>query len=305
MSLKQNRAASFAVVTLVCLLASAAGMLVYIKLPCAFWLNLLIADIAATVVTFLFSVVFSNASVYDPYWSVQPVVIVSAFAVGVPLTKFRLLLLIAIWFWGVRLTANWAYTFKGLDHQDWRYTMLHEQTGGFYPAVNFVGIHLVPTLIVYACVLPAVFAFRYDAADGLLSRLFILLSVAAVILQGTADWQMHNFRRQQRGGFIRTGLWKYSRHPNYLGEILMWWGIALAVFAAMPSRWYLCLGAFANTLLFLFVSIPMADRRQGKKSGFASYKRQTRMLFPLPKREFVMIEPAAETVEPVYEASTK
>ena len=94
---------------------------------------------------------------------------------------------------------------------------------------------------------------------------------------------MHRFRKNRTGTFIRTGLWKYARHPNYLGEILMWWGVALAVISVYPSAWYLCAGAVANTILFLVVSIPMADNRQSKKEGFAEYKAATRMLLPVKK----------------------
>ena len=63
----------------------------------------------------------------------------------------------------------------------------------------------------------------------------------------------------------------------------MWWGVALAAVSVVPERWYLCAGAAANTLLFFFVSIPMADKRQSRKAGFAEYKKQTRMLLPFPK----------------------
>ena len=81
----------------------------------------------------------------------------------------------------------------------------------------------------------------------------------------------------------RLGLWKHSRHPNYLGEILVWGGVGLSVVCAAPSAWYLAAGAVANTLLFLAVSIPMADKRQSRKEGFAEYKKQTRMLLPIKK----------------------
>ena len=63
----------------------------------------------------------------------------------------------------------------------------------------------------------------------------------------------------------------------------MWWGVALSVIFSVPSAWYLAAGAVSNTLLFLFVSIPMADNRQARKSGFAEYKAQTRMLLPIKK----------------------
>ena len=281
--LKANRAASFAVITLVYILAAVLAIFVYRALSFDWWLSLLIADVAATVFTFLFSIVFNNASVYDPYWSVQPAVILAAFSIGKDLTAFGILLIIAVFFWAIRLTLNWAYTFGGLNHQDWRYIMLKEKTGLFYPIINFIGIHTIPTLVVYGCILPAVYAVRMGLSVNVVNILFVCLSIGAAVLQGVADIEMHKYRKNRNSAFIRIGLWKYSRHPNYLGEILMWWGIAWAVVIAEPDVWYLAAGAFANTLLFLFVSIPMADKRQSKKDGFDEYKKQTRMLLPIKK----------------------
>ncbi len=283
---KIGRAWSFALIALVYAAAIAVGTTLCVFLPLETWLNLLVADVAATVVVFLFSLIFRNASVYDPYWSVQPIVIVIGYAISAKtLSVVQILPLTAVLLWGVRLTANWAYTFYGLGHQDWRYTMLQEKTGKAYPLVNFVGIHLVPTLVVYACVLPVVFTFAENPAFNAGAAVFFALSVGATVLQGVADVQMHRYRKNRNGPFMRNGLWKYSRHPNYLGEILMWWGIALAYVCIAPQRWYLAAGAVANTLLFLLVSIPMADKRQSRKEGFDEYKRQTRMLLPIYKKQ--------------------
>ena len=281
--LQKNRGASFAILAAVYLLAAAVGVVTYRALPFDWHLSLLIADVAATVVTFLFSLLFQNASVYDPYWSVQPPVILIAFAVGRGLNLFGILLLAVVSFWAVRLTANWAYTFGNLTHQDWRYTMLREKTGAWYPVINFVGIHMVPTLVVWGCVLPGVWAIREGLPLTVGGGIFLALSLSAALLQGAADIQMHTFRKHRTAPFCRVGLWKYSRHPNYLGEILMWWGVGLSVVAADPSLWFLLAGALANTALFFFVSIPMADGRQSRKEGFAEYKAETRMLLPLPK----------------------
>lgn len=285
MSPKENRAFSFLIIAMVYLLAAAAGIGVFAVLPLDTWLSLLIADVAATFVVFLFSVIFKNASVYDPYWSVQPIVILIAFAAVNPVPMSAILVMISVMVWGIRLTANWAYTFKNLNTQDWRYTMLEKKTGKFYPLVNFVGIHLVPTLVVYACTLPAVYLILDAPALNAGGVIFFLVSLAAVLLQGTADVQMHVFRKEKRSGFIRTGVWKYSRHPNYLGEILMWWGVALASLCVNPARWYLIAGAVLNTCLFLFVSIPMADKHQSRKRGFEAYKQNTRMLLPIYKKQ--------------------
>ncbi len=281
--LKQNRALSFIAVAIVYVIATVVGVEIYSMIELDWWIALLLADVAATVVTFIFSLIFKNASVYDPYWSVQPPVILVAFAFGSHLNAFGILLMAVVSFWAIRLTANWAYTFANMTHQDWRYTMLHEKTGIFYPVINFIGIHMVPTLVVYGCILPAAYAIRFGLDANIGSIIFLLISLGAATMQGISDIQMHKFRKNRDAAFIRHGFWKYSRHPNYLGELLMWWGIGLSVVCTEPSLWYLAGGAFANTVLFLAVSIPMAEGRQSRKEGYAEYKKSTRMLLPIKK----------------------
>lgn len=282
-SWKENRALCFVLIALVYTITAAVGILSYRLISASWWLALLLADVIATVVTFAFSVGFRNASVYDPYWSVQPLVIVACFSFGKEADLLRCLLIICVWLWGVRLTANWAYTFHGLHCQDWRYTMLKQKIGVFYPIINLIGIHLVPTLVVYACVLPAVFAFQTQPSFSPWSLVGILISLFAVLLQLVSDIQMQHYRNHRNAPFIRIGLWKHARHPNYLGEILMWWGIGLAVVASYPKAWMLLLGAALNTLLFLCVSVPMAERRQSSKEGYLQYRRETRVFLPVPK----------------------
>lgn len=281
--IKDSKAISILLITCIYIMAACLGLLVFFILPFAFWANLLIADIASTVFVFVFSVLFKNASVYDPYWSVQPVVIVLCFAVCHHITSATVLLLISIFYWAVRLTGNWAYVFENLNHQDWRYTKLQKENGRLYPLVNFAGIHLMPTLIVYLTVLPAVFVTRDEVSANAGSYIGSAICIGAATLQLAADTQMHKYRKSGKHGLIRTGLWKYARHPNYLGEILMWWGIAVQTLSVMPNRWWLAAGALVNTLLFFFVSIPLADKRQSSKPGYAEYKAGTRSLLPIPK----------------------
>ena len=282
-AIKDSRAKSFAAVFIIYLLVSAVGVTVFHFLPFGVFVSLLIADIIATAFTFIFSLIFKNASVYDPYWSVQPIVIVSLFAAVKGLDLSGVFPLIAISVWGVRLTANWAYTFKGLKYEDWRYVLLKEKTGKLYPVINFTGIHMIPTLVVFLCVIPAVAVIILKPQFNALSVVFFAISILAVLLQGVSDLEMHAYRKDRKEPFMRKGLWKYSRHPNYLGEILFWWGIGLFAVVLMPDKWYLLSGALSNTLLFLCVSIPMADGRQAKKEGFEQYKKETFALLPVKK----------------------
>ena len=281
--IKESRVASFIVVALVYALAIEIGLITYAFMPLNNYWALLIADIVATIVVFIFSLIFGNASMYDPYWSVQPIVILTCFMIGRSLNAIKILFFIVVALWGVRLTANWAYTFKNLKSEDWRYGLLREKTGKWYPLVNFFGIHMVPTLIVYACILPAVFVMQ-SGVNNVFAFIFIVISLLAATMQGFADVQMHKFRKNKTTeNFIKNGLWTHSRHPTYLGEILMWWGVGLAsVFATSWAHWYLLVGAMLNTLMFMFISIPMADKKQSTKAGFEEYKEQTNMLLPLP-----------------------
>lgn len=281
--IKNSRAASFVAVALVYIIAAAAGCAVYLALPFPFWLSLLIADVAATVIVFAFSLIFKNASVYDPYWSVQPIVILAFCSFRVGLTLVTLLPFIVVCLWGVRLTANWVYSFRGLNYEDWRYEKLRKSTGSLFPLVNFFGIHLLPTLIVYACVLPIVFLYIEAAYLRPICFLFLLVSILGVILELVSDVQMHRYHKQGARGILDTGLWKNSRHPNYLGEILMWWGMGLYSVFAMMDKWYLLAGAVLNTALFLAVSIPMMEERESPKRGFAAYKKKTHLLLPIKK----------------------
>ena len=284
----KNRFLSLSVIILVYAVAIAGGLSLYNYLEQAgcfsYPIRLLLADVFATVIVFIFSLIFANASVYDPYWSVQPPVILGVVLIKCGGSFFAWGVFAAVLLWGLRLTANWAYNFKSFEYQDWRYTMLKEKTGRLYPLVNFLGIHLFPTLVVYLCILPAVIAVHNAAVLNFFSAPFLLLSFAAPVFQGIADIQMHRFRNDKspdRGNFIRTGLWKKSRHPNYACEILMWWGIAWTCFFSMPvsgASWFLLCGALINNLMFLFISIPMADKRQSLKPGFDEYKKATRML---------------------------
>ena len=280
---RDNKALGILIITVIYIAASFLGIWLYFLLPFSFWLNLLIADVVSTVFVFSFSVVLKNASVYDPYWSVQPIVILVCFAWHYKLTSAAVLLLVSVIFWGIRLTGNWAYVFGGLNNQDWRYTKLKEDNGKLYPLINFAGIHMVPTLIVYMCTLPSVFVAREEVNANIGSYVGTVICISAAMLQLVADTQMHKYRKRGEHGLIRTGLWKYARHPNYLGEISMWWGVAIQAVSVMPERWWLIAGAVANTVLFFTVSIPMADKRQSKKPGYAEYKKSTRSLLPIPK----------------------
>ncbi|WP_433380592.1 DUF1295 domain-containing protein [Actinoplanes sp. CA-142083] len=253
----------------------------------------LVADLAATVVVFGVSVLVRNASLYDPYWSVAPPVIVLAWVWWrnggdlAAVSERQLTVLVLVLAWAVRLTANWASSWRGLTHEDWRYVQLREQRPSWLPfwVVNLVGIQLMPTLVVFAGLLsawPAVTVL--DRPLGWLDVLATLVVVLAVVTEAVADRQVRSFARDpaNRGRVLDRGLWRYSRHPNYLGEIAFWWGLWLFGLAAAPGWWWTVLGPIAMVLLFVFVSVPLMDRRSvQRRPAYADHMRRVPALLPL------------------------
>ena len=282
--MKQSRKLSFLFTVLVYALALAVGVYVFDRARGSVYFRVFAADIAATVFLYLISLPLDNASVYDPYWSVAPIVILPIFVSAFGTWNAGTIALVGcVLYWGIRLTANWAYTFHGYNHQDWRYSMLREKTGTLYPIVSLFGIMLFPTLVVYLCLLPALHYVQVGGVNWI-TMLGFALCLSAATLQLVADIQLHRFqtRAANRGQIIRSGVWRHARHPNYLGEILMWWGVYAVLVSVQPELWFLGLGALVNTLMFLFISIPMAETRMaGYKEGFDRYVQETNRLLPI------------------------
>ena len=289
--LKSSRSWSFVVITLIYLIATAIGAWVFALLSEShFLVRLFAADFAATVLVWLWGVVFSNSSVYDPYWSVAPPLMLTGYALYVGAGSLPVVLLqIAVWYWAIRLTGNWAYTFPNLNKQDWRYDMYKERFPRLWHIVNFTGINLMPTIVVFLAMVPGFLLIDMSAETQLNTDIFtwagFVVCLSAATLQLVSDTQAHRFRKTHRGEVCTVGLWSRSRHPNYLGEILMWWGVYLMFLTAAGEllSWRGVLlpaaGALANTCLFLFISIPMMEKRQmANKPAYAEYRKTVRML---------------------------
>lgn len=251
-------------------------------------LNVLIADIAATIVVFAFSVIFNNSSVYDPYWSVLPpfvvIYLMGVFPEGDSIRQLVILSLVL--FWSIRLNVNWIRSWQGFSHQDWRYTAIAEKTGKWYWPVSFLGIHFMPTLFVFLGCLPLWFALSSSLPCGISDMLASLFTFSAILTEWVADEQLLQFRKgNAKGTFIRSGIWKYCRHPNYLGEICFWGGIFLFVVSSNGmgsfNGYWTIIGLISMILLFNFISIPLMEKRNViRKPGYSGYMAQVPALIP-------------------------
>ncbi len=249
----------------------------------------LAADLVATVVIFLFSYAFDNSSFYDAYWSVIPPLIGVYLATrpGPADGRRQAIVIALVTCWAVRLTYNWYRGWTGLDHEDWRYVDMRGPSGRAYWLVSFLGIHLFPTAMVFvACLALYPALVGGSRALGWLDGVAVLVTGGAIVIEGVADQQLLRFRgTAPPGKTLAQGLWAYSRHPNYFGEMSFWWGVFLFGMAADPAAWWTIAGPFAITLMFVFASIPMIDRRMlARRPGYAERMRRVPALVPWPRR---------------------
>jgi steroid 5-alpha reductase family enzyme len=263
----------------------ALGFLYYYKGSMSDLWMMLVADIIATIIVFIFSVSFKNSSLYDPYWSVAPPLIAIYWLINGNVNLVGYLMLFAIMVWAIRLTFNWARGWQGLHHEDWRYKMLREQNPKLYPFTNFAGIHMFPTIMVFLGMLPVYVVTSLNLEVSISLSTLILgfsISLLATAIQLVADEQMRKFKLTSKPGeYINVGLWKFSRHPNYFGEISFWMGLWIMQMAVFPLEWLTAIGFIAMLIMFLMASIPMMEKKNLKsKIGYESYMKNVSMLIP-------------------------
>jgi steroid 5-alpha reductase family enzyme len=246
-----------------------------------------IVDIIATLFIFFLSIIFKNTSLYDPYWSFAPIPIFiywlifsGAFS---NLTTKQIIVLAIVTIWGIRLTLNWIRGWQGLNHEDWRYTKFRTEKPRIFWFINLTGLQLMPTIIVFlGCLSLYPVANSTDSTIGVLDATGIIVTVIGILMETISDEQLKRFKKTKKEGELMTkGLWRISRHPNYFGQIIFWWGLYFFALSDSGELWWMIIGPIAMTLLFIAVSIPLMEKRLAEKyPQFFEYKKKVSMLIP-------------------------
>lgn len=237
--------------------------------------KLFLIDIFLTLFIFMFSFRFGNASIYDPYWSLIPAFIIGYWwysTMAMPNYLVWGLTSAIVLIWAVRLTHNWARGWEGMHHQDWRYLLLQEKTEKWYLMVNFLGIHMFPTLLVWIACIPLAYIFTSNEPFTWLNWAGVVVASSGILIEAISDNQLRKFRKSAaKNEVLTSGIWSKIRHPNYFGEIIFWWGLyVMSINSFTP--WYISAGALGITLLFVFISVPMIDKHMlQKRPSYAGY----------------------------------
>ncbi len=203
-------------------------------------------------------------------------------------TGFHLLIVSLVTIWALRLGSFLLYRVwkKGKDARFDDMRTSFWQFGRFW---------VLQGLAVWVILIPALLALHYHFAHLTNLSIFgVVVWLIGLVIEAIADWQKYKFSTspKNKGKWIESGLWKYSRHPNYLGEMKVWSGVYLVAFSSLTPRAQLVglVSPLFIIVLLLFVSgIPIleknADKKWGSDKGYKAYKARTSVLFLLPNKK--------------------
>lgn len=188
--------------------------------------------------------------------------------------------------WGIRLALHIHSRNRGRG-EDPRYRQWREEWGKWFVLRSFLQVFMLQGLLLLLVSIPVIFVNQATAAPlGRLDLLGLAIWLYGFGFEAIGDWQLRIFIRNpaNKGKLMTSGLWRYTRHPNYFGEVTLWWGIWLMTLA-LPGGWLTVISPLTITFLILKVSgIPMLEEHYEDRADFQEYKRHTSAFFPLPPK---------------------
>ncbi|CAM6117376.1 unnamed protein product [Calypogeia fissa] len=236
----------------------------------------------------------------DLYWTIIPVMITHYFALHpssqTDVFRSRAVIFL-IWFWAIRLTYNYLRREKWQwgEQEDWRYAEYRKQFGKYWWFLSIFYVFLAQHMFLLGLTLPVYTVYQSKLPFNAWDVVAIVLCVAGVFIAHVADTQLYNFVEKNKilqdiGGpkvpLLNSGLWYYSRHPNYFGEQLFWWGLSL--FAWNVGQGWALIGTVLNSGCLAYVTVLVEKRMlrdESRAAVYRGYQQSTSVLFPWFKQK--------------------
>lgn len=236
---------------------------------------------------FVLSLILKRNDIADVAWGtgIFIVALVSYFS-GVQ-SVLSLILTVLAGLWGIRLTLR-IYLRNRKKAEDFRYKKWRDEWGKWFYVRSYFQVYLLQGLLMVAVGYSFVHVsvFGESSTLSLISIVGVLVWLVGYFFETVGDWQLDKFiaSKPAPGEILSSGLWKYTRHPNYFGEVTMWWGVWIMV-VSLPLSYIALISPVTITFLILKVSgIPMLEKSFADNQNFQEYKKRTSAFFPLPPK---------------------
>jgi len=246
----------------------------------------LIFVLSTSLLLWLLSLRLKDASISDIFWGpgMAGVVDITAWLGGAGGTRASAVLVL-VNLWAFRLAAHLWARHKGEDR---RYAVLRQHFGRNWWWLSLIQVFLLQAILIWFIPAPLVAALLYSHMPmGWADYLGIGLAAAGLIIETLADSQLAAFRTDpaSRNQIMDRGLWSWSRHPNYFGECLMWWGCFLIGYAASHQIWLLLSPILVTGLLLKVSGVSLMEETiASRRPGYADYRRRVSVFVPWPPK---------------------
>jgi steroid 5-alpha reductase family enzyme len=189
--------------------------------------------------------------------------------------------------WGLRLAWH-IHAGHRAKAEDYRYLAWRRQWGRWFYVRSYAQVYLLQGALLFLVSLPVLMINRRPSGTlSLLDSIGVCIWLFGFLFESVGDAELARFVKDplNKGKLLRSGLWRYTRHPNYFGEVALWWGIWL-IALGVPGGWFGIVGPLTITILILKVSgIPMLEKKMAEHPDFAQYARSTSVFLPwFPER---------------------
>lgn len=235
---------------------------------------------------FIVGTIIKNNSIVDIGWGFGFVLTAwILFFISGEFTVTKIIVNGLVSLWGLRL-FYFILKRNSFKEEDFRYKKWREDWGKTVIPRAFLQIYMLQGFFMFVVGLAVYYINVYDIAFHWFMIVGIIVWVIGYIFEVVGDAQLkrHIQNKENKGKLLTTGLWKHTRHPNYFGEALMWWGIFFIAIVDL-SAWYLVISPLAITILLRYVSgVPLLERRMKTKPGWEAYAKHTSVFIPFLKK---------------------
>jgi steroid 5-alpha reductase family enzyme len=187
--------------------------------------------------------------------------------------------------WGLRLTLYLAWRNLGKG-EDYRYRAMRRKYGNRFWIVSLFTVFVFQGVLMWLVSAPVQFGMAGAGALGVLDGVGVTFWATGLLFESIGDWQLAEFKADPRndGQVLRTGLWRYTRHPNYFGDFMVWWGLYLI--GAAGGAWWAIFGPLIMTaLLMRYSGAGLLEKTiTTRRPGYEEYIRTTNAFFPGPPK---------------------
>lgn len=249
------------------------------------FLSSLVLMIVYATIWFGLSVYKNRNDIADIAWGLGYIMICLFLVFTTKSSNLALIVYGVICIWGLRLSV-YIYFRNRNKKEDFRYKKWRDEWGKNFYLRSYLQVYLLQAMFLLVIISPVfLLASTPKATITSLSVVGMLIWGIGFFFQAVGDYQLSQFVRKNENDVLNTGLWRYSRHPNYFGEILMWWGIFIAILPLENSIYFIISPATISFLLIYVSGVPMLESKQKNNPVYQQYAKETSVLFPcFPKK---------------------